>query len=49
MKKYERLDFNERVNLEKLKDNELFKKMEQLIFEKLLSKWIEIIELFGKS
>ncbi|WP_338954621.1 hypothetical protein [Spiroplasma endosymbiont of Polydrusus cervinus] len=24
--KYERLDFNERVNLEKLKDNELFKK-----------------------
>ncbi len=26
MKKYERLDFNERVNLEKLKDNELFKK-----------------------
>ncbi len=49
MKKYERLDFNERVNLEKLKDNELFKKMEQLIFEKLLSKWIEILELFGKS
>ncbi len=26
MKKYEKLDFNERVNLEKLKDNELFKK-----------------------
>lgn len=26
MKKYERLDINERVNLEKLKDNELFKK-----------------------
>ncbi len=26
MKKYERLDFNERVNLEKLKDNDLFKK-----------------------
>ncbi len=26
MKKYERLDINERVNLEKLKNNELFKK-----------------------
>ncbi len=31
MKKYERLDFNERVNLEKLKDNELFKKENRTI------------------
>ncbi len=31
MKKYERLDFNERVNLEKLKDNELFKKKNETI------------------
>ncbi|WP_338956207.1 hypothetical protein [Spiroplasma endosymbiont of Polydrusus cervinus] len=31
MKKYERLDFNERVNLEKLKDNELFKKENGII------------------
>ncbi len=30
MKKYERLDFNERVNLEKLKDNEFFYRLTRL-------------------